>query len=111
MKKKINFCTLSTDVCISWTFIYGLAVTLRNIFLRPSCFPLHSCPALLLLQTSNPAVSQQSSRNCVYGLLTSRERFQSLGVSFHFQVSAHIKTVIHALAICWDGPTASMTSA
>ena len=111
MEKKSHFCTPSTDVCVSWTFIYVLAVRFLNISLRPSSFLLHSWPALLLLQTSNPAVSQQSSRNCIYGLLTSRECFQSLGVSFHFRVSAHVNMVMYTLAICWEGPTASMTSA
>lgn len=43
-----------------------------------------------------------TSKKCVYGLLTSRDGFQSLGVSFHFQVSAQVNTVIRALTICWD---------
>lgn len=63
------------------------------------------------LQTPNPAVSQHSSRKCVYGLLTSRESFPSLVVSFHFQVSAQVNRVIHAPAICRDGHAASMASA
>lgn len=79
---------------------------------RPSSSSVvHSWPALLLLQTLNPAVSLHSSKKCVYGLLTSRERFQSLEVSFHFQVSAQVNTAIHALAICRDGHAASRTSA
>lgn len=45
-----------------------------------------------------------TSEKCVYGLLTSRDGFQSLGVSFHFQVSAQVNTAIRALTICWDSP-------
>lgn len=50
----------------------------------------------------NTAVCQHSSEKCVYGLLTSREYFQSPGVSFHFQVSAQVNMAIRASAICQD---------
>lgn len=46
----------------------------------------------------NPAVSQHSSKKCVYGLLTSGEAFQSAGASFHFQVSVQVNTAMRA----WD---------
>lgn len=52
----------------------------------------------------NTAVCQHSSEKCVYGLLTSREYFQSPGVSFHFQVSAQVNTAIRASTICQDSP-------
>lgn len=81
-----------------WRWDFG------NISLRPSSSTVHSWPALLLLQTPNPAVSQHSSEKCVYGLLTSTEWFQSLGVSFHFQVSAQVNTAIRASTICRDSP-------
>ena len=64
---------------------------------------LHSWPAPLLSQTPNPAVSQHSSKKCVYGLLTSGEAFQSAGASAHFQVSAQVNTAMRARTICRDG--------
>lgn len=66
-----------------------------GIFL-PATRILHSWPALLLSQTPNPAVSQHSSKKCVYGLLTSGEAFQSAGASFHFQVSVQVNTAMRA---------------
>lgn len=100
-----------TDMCLSWTFLFALVMRFGNFSHRPSSSCVHSWPALLLLQTLNPAVSQHSSEKPVYGLLTSKECFQSVGVSFHFQVSAQVNTAIHVGAICRDGHTAVTPSA
>lgn len=66
--------------------------------------------ACTVITPNSVTVRQHSSKKRVNGLLTSGERFPSLGVSFHFQVSAQVNTAIHALAICRGGHAASMTS-
>lgn len=70
----------------------------------PPALILNSSQLTCAVITPNPAVSQHSSKKCVYGLLTSTEWFQSLGVSFHFQVSAQVNTAIRASTICRDSP-------
>lgn len=77
---------------LSWT----LTMRFRNILLTAS---FHSWSALWLLQTQLSV----SSRKCVYGLLTSGERFQSIGARFHFWVSAQVNTEIYAPTIPYAG--------
>lgn len=84
-----------------------------NILLRPLLSLLHSWPAVLLFHTPLPAVFLHSSRKCfflffLYGLLTSWEFFQSLGLSFHFQMSAMLTRAIRAPAVCRHGRATSM---
>lgn len=94
----------STRVWTCQTNIYAAACLWKMGFLEyfSATRILHSWPALLLPQTPNPAVSQHSSRKCVYGLSTSGEAFQSAGASFHFQVSAQVNTAMCARTICRD---------
>lgn len=88
-------------------------MSLPNLYL---CFgeeilKYFAASACTVITPNSVTVRQHSSKKRVNGLLTSGERFPSLGVSFHFQVSAQVNTAIHALAICRVGHAASMTGA
>lgn len=73
-----------------WGEVYWhYVMTFWNISLIPSSPTRPSWVTLLLVQIQ-AQLCLNSSKKCLYGLFTSRERFQSLGVSYYFRVTAPV---------------------
>lgn len=103
----------SSDVGLSWTTIYALEIRFWKYFAQALIVPSSQLTCSVIIPHSTPSCLPTQFQEVfflffLYGLLTSWEFFQSLGLSFHFQMSAMLTRAIRAPAVCRHGRATSM---